>query len=215
MAAAGHAIKLLYLQNGRDVLATITQVVDQLNEEGADVGLAVSPTMDCIHIMDLRAPQMANGSPRTCPPNYSTNDNLYFAEGSRRNPNHTLTTMQASSGPTAEEVLDGQTRSLFKAWGVRHRPHLENQARNNMVAGNQHPSSPGTSARLPNSARSADQTAQTPSGRAQGGHTFLPPYHKRYGYYRTFGAAGHGASTSATHNFPHGEEPTPGRIHTP
>lgn len=51
-------------------------------------------------------------------------------------------------------------------------------------------------------------------GRAQGGYSFLPPYHKRYGYYRSYGSAGHGAASSATHNYPHGDEPSPGRIHT-
>ncbi len=36
---------------------------------------------------------------------------------------------ESVDGPSPEEVVEGQTRSLFKAWGVRHRPHLEAQAR--------------------------------------------------------------------------------------
>ena len=42
------------------------------------------------------------------------------------------------------------------------------------------------------------------AGRQAGGTSYLPDYHRHYGYYKYYGAKGQGATSSATHNRPFG-----------
>eukprot|EP00906_Rhabdomonas_costata_P007183 RCo010336 len=71
------SIRALYEKTGRDVLSTLAFVCEVLNREGADLGLTVAPTLDVIHVLDLRAPAFANAAvpaagavgspPKACP----------------------------------------------------------------------------------------------------------------------------------------------------
>jgi hypothetical protein len=230
LAAASHAIKIMYLQQGRDILATITQVVDVLNEEGADVGLCVAPSLDCIHILDLRSQNVQSqleqrqpletglqaavpSSPCVSQP---VDEGMPMGEAlmgdSQGHPFEDVG--QSSYCPSDGEVLEGQTQSLFKAWGVRHRNHSDAKACARRFAGTHCRSLQSSSATLPASAIGVDPALRTKSGRSQGGYTTTLPFHKRYGYYRTFGATGRGATSSSTHNFPVGQSPKASRVYT-
>eukprot|EP01006_Ploeotia_vitrea_P015715 TRINITY_DN45902_c0_g1_i1.p1 TRINITY_DN45902_c0_g1~~TRINITY_DN45902_c0_g1_i1.p1 ORF type:complete len:696 (-),score=89.21 TRINITY_DN45902_c0_g1_i1:69-2117(-) len=110
------------------------------------------------------------------------------------------------------------TRNAWGARGKRHpsRSKTPNTARSSSAQIKNHkPSSRALKAK-----NQADLPVHTieyghhPGGRSQGAFTTTLPYFKQYGYYKKYGAAGCGAKTAATHNFPCGAPPAPTHVYT-
>eukprot|EP01012_Entosiphon_sulcatum_P056389 TRINITY_DN8003_c0_g1_i1.p1 TRINITY_DN8003_c0_g1~~TRINITY_DN8003_c0_g1_i1.p1 ORF type:complete len:248 (+),score=7.19 TRINITY_DN8003_c0_g1_i1:23-745(+) len=228
-------IKQLFDRCNRDVLATLCQVVEVLNEEEADVGLSLG--QDVIHILDLRSEQFrmllprqqclsellrrnndTQGASAVLPAPDTLPPSLVGPDVHIDSPTPTVGTVIIPGLGTRCLIgtMEGSDVMPTNAWGARGLDHPALQPKEDLS--DLPPSHRSTltqhSPRLPRSTKPVDPTTKAPSARSQGGYTTTKPYYQQYGYYRTYGGRGQGALSSAVHNFPTGAPPHPSTVYS-